>query len=283
MALQNFVVSVLQANLTAALRKALVFGSVANQSFQGQLKNLGDKVKVIQISDVTVAAYTKGTSVSPTELDDAATELTADQANYFAFKASDLEAVASKQGVISQASDQAAYGLRDAVDTYIAGLYAQAGVTSYSTGTTSWDVTSLNVEDVLLSAGEAMDNNKIQREGRFLVIPPWFHTKLVLASLASKTNNDELAANGFIQRVLGFDMFMSNNVSAANTSTWDTTRIIGGVRGQSFSFADAILKVEAFRMEAGFHDAVKGLHVFGAKVMRPDMTITIYADKTAEA
>jgi hypothetical protein len=83
--------------------------------------------------------------------------------------------------------------------------------------------------------------------------------------------------------VLGFDMFMSNNVSAASTVTWDQTRIIGGVRGQSLSFADAILKVEAFRMEAGFHDAVKGLHVFGAKVMRPDMTITIYADKTAEA
>jgi len=283
MALGNFIVTVFQANLIAALRKAHVFASVANTNYQGQLKNLGDKVKVLQLSNITIAAYTKGTTVTPAEIDDAATELVADQANYFAFKTSDLEAVQMKSGVLSSGTDQAAYGFRDAVDTYFAGLHAQAGYHSYSTGTTPWDVTALNVEDVLLSAGEQMDNGKIPRPGRFLVIPPWFHTKLVLASLTTKTDNDALAANGFIDRVLGFDMLMSNNVSATSTTTWDHTKIIGGVRGQSLSFAEALLNVEAYRMEAGFHDAVKGLHVFGGKVMRPDQTITIHADKTAEA
>jgi hypothetical protein len=283
MALGNFIKTLWQANIEQALRNAHVYAAAGNQNYQGQLKSLGDKVKVMQLSDITIAAYTKATTVSPAEVDDAAMELTADQPYYFAFKVSDLEAVQEKPVILRESTDQAAYGFRDKVDTYFAGLYAQSGMTSYSTGTTPWDVTSLNVEDVLLAAGEKMDDNKVPREGRFLIIPPWFHTKLVLASLTTKTQNDAVAANGFVDRVLGFSMHMSNNVSAANTTTWDQTRIMGGVQGQSWSFADAILSIEAYRLEAGFHDAVKGLYVFGGKIMRPDKTITIYADKTAEA
>ena len=283
MALQNFIKTVWVAQIMEALRKSLVHGSLANQNYTGSIKQLGDKVKVMQISDVAIAAYTKATTVTPTELDDAAMELVADQSNYFAFKTSDLEAVQEKPAVLSGATDQAGYGFRDVIDSYIAGLYAQAGYNSYSSSTTPWDVTSLNVEDVLLSAAETMDTGNIPRNGRFLTVPPWFHTKLVLASLTTKTSNDALAANGFIDRVLGFDTYMSNNVSQTTPSTGDHAKLIAGIKGQSFSFAQAILEVEAYRIEAGFHDAVKGLHVFGAKVMRPDMTLVIHADKTAEA
>jgi hypothetical protein len=259
-----------------------VFATVANREYQGQVQNMGDQVRVMQVNDPTITAYTTAATVTPENLDDAALVLTADKAYYFSFKVHDVEAVQVKPTLLAQITEKAAYGFRDTVDAYFAGLYASAGMTSYSTGTTDWAITSLNVEDALLSAGETMDYNNVPRAGRFIIVPPWFHTKLVIAQLTTKTQNDALAANGFIGNVLGFDILISNNVSQGTASSGQNARILAGVRGQSFAFAEAISSVEAYRPEAGFDDAVKGLYVFGGKIMRPDMTLALYADKTGE-
>ena len=282
MALQNFITTVLSANIMQSLRKSHVFASVASQEYNGVLRNLDDKVKVNQISDITINSFTRATDITIQDLDDAALELIADQANYFSFSSEDVEAMQSKAAVMQSSADQAAYGLADAVDRYFAGLYAQAGLTSYASGTTPWDVTSLNVEDVLLDVQEKMA--RVPKQGRYIICPEWFHNKLILAGLASKQDNNAIFTNGFVDRVQGFDILVSENVSAnTGAPTWDQTRIFAGVRGQSLSFAEALVKVEAFRPEKRFSDAVKGIHVYGGKVMRPDMTCVIYADKTAEA
>ncbi len=281
MAIQNFIQTVWAANLIQSLRKIHVFASVANLEYQGQLKSLGDKVKIMQISDITVNDYSKDADITLQDLDDAALELVADQSKYAAFKTNDIEAVQQKPKILLAATDNMAYQLRDSVDTYMAGLYAQSGLTSYSTGTTAWAVTSLNVEDVILDIKEKMA--RVPMNGRFLICPEWFHTKLVLAGLASKQDNNAIFVNGNVGRILGFDVYLSENVSASNTSTWAGTRIIAGVKGQSFGFADAISKIVAYEPEKRFEQAVKALYVYGAKMLRPDMTCTAYCDKKAEA
>ena len=281
MSLQNFIKTIWSANIQQSMRKALIAGSVANTQYEGQLNSLGDRVKIMQLSDPTITAYTRSTTVTPEEVDDAALELIADQAYYFAFKTHDVDAVQMKPAILAQQTDKAAYGFADKVDSTILGLYAQAGLTSYSTGTTNWDVVSTNVEDVLLAANEKCA--RWQKNGRFLIAPTWFINKLVLAGLTTKTSNDQVYANGFIDRVLGWNIYESENVSASSTTTWDSTRILCGIQGETFGYAGAISEIEAFRPEAGFDDAVKGLYVFGAKVLRPDKCLCIYADKTAEA
>lgn len=283
MSMQNFIKTVWAANIDESLRKSLVYASTANTNYEGDLKNLGDSVRVLQISDPTITAYTRTATITAENLDDAAMVLTADQANYFAFKVHDVDAVQAKPAVLAQTTDKAAYGFANVVDAYFAGLYAQAGLTSYATGTTNWDVTSLNVEDVLLAAKEKAKGANWPDVGRFMVIPPWFETKLILAGLTTKTINDALYLNGMIDRVLGWDILVSNNVSIGTASTGANTRVICGLRGESFSYAAVINSVEAYRPETGFSDAVKGLHVFGGKVMRPDKTLCIFTDKTAEA
>lgn len=283
MAVQNFIKTVWQANLIESLKKIHVFASVANQEYQGQIVSLGDKVKINQISDVTINAYSKDSDITIQDIDDAASELTIDQQYYFAFKVNDVEAVQQKPNLLMSATNNAAYGFRDTVDSYLSGLYASAGLTSYATGTTPWDVTSLNVEDVLLDIKEKMA--RVPNEGRFIICPEWFHNKLVLAGITDKQDNNAIFTNGMVGRVLGFDVLLSENVSAATGApTWDQTRVMAGVRGQSFAFADSIPSgsMEAFRPQLRFEDAVKGLYLFGGKVLRPDMTCTAYVDKTAE-
>jgi hypothetical protein len=126
-----------------------------------------------------------------------------------------------------------------------------------------------------------MSENNIPRVGRFGIIPEWLHTKLILAGLATKTQNDALYENGVVAKVHGFDLILSNNVSK-NSSSWDKTRVLFGLKGESFTFAGVINSVEPYRPEKRFEDAVKGLYIFGGKVARPDKTLVLYADKTAE-
>lgn len=279
--LQNFIKTVWSANIIEALRKAHVFASIANSDYQGQVQNLNDKVKIMQIGPITITSYSKDADLTIQDLDDSASELIIDQPYYFAFKVNDIEAVQVKPKAMSQATDNAAYGFRDKVDAYFAGLYEKAGIHSYATGTSPWDVSSLNVEEVMLAVKEACA--RWPTAGRFLICPEWFHSKLVLAGLATKTDNIALFDNGMVGRCMGFDILLSENVSATSTTTWDHTKIIVGIRGQSLSFVDAINKIEAFRPEKRFEDAVKGLYIFGGKVIRPDMTLCLHADKTAEA
>jgi hypothetical protein len=104
-----------------------------------------------------------------------------------------------------------------------------------------------------------------------------------LSGLTTKTKNDELYTNGRIGNVFGFNMIVSANVSKGNASTWAQTRNIAGVSGESYAYAEQILKMEALRPESVFQDAIKGLHLYGGKIIRPDMTWAWHADKTAEA
>ncbi|KKK97344.1 hypothetical protein LCGC14_2653680, partial [marine sediment metagenome] len=118
---------------------------------------------------------------------------------------------------------------------------------------------------------------------RFIIVAPWVIIKLIQAGLTTKTNNDALFANGIVGNVFGFDIIESNNVSKDSASTWAKTRNIAGIRGQSFAYAEQILELEAFRPQSSFEDAIKGLHLYGGRVIRPDMTWVWFADKTAEA
>jgi len=281
MSIQNFNKTYWEAKLQVSLEKTHVAASVANRSYQGTLKNLDDEVTINQIGDVTINAFTRRMTLVRQEMSDASMKLKADQAYYFDFDVNDVDAVQEKANILTATTNKAAYGFRDTADVYMLGLYAQAGLTSYYTGTTPWDVTSLNVQDVLLDIQEKMA--RVPGEGRFIICPQWFHSKLELAGLTNKQDNNAIFTNGKVDRIAGFDILLSENVSASSTTTWDQTRIIAGVRGESFAYADAILKIEAFRPEAGFEDAVKGLYVFGAKILRPDMTCVAYCDKTAEA
>ena len=281
MSIQNFNKTYWEAKLQVSLEKTHVAASVANKSYQGTLNALDEEVTINQIGDVTINPYTRRMTLVRQEMHGASMKLKADQAYYFDFDVNDVDAVQEKPAILTATTNKAAYGFRDTVDSYLLGLYAQAGLTSYSTGTTPWNVTSLNVQDVLLDIQEKMA--RVPLAGRFIICPQWFHSKLELAGLTNKQDNNAIFTNGMVDRVTGFDILLSENVSAASTTTWDQTRIIAGIRGESFAYADAILKIEAFRPEAGFEDAVKGQYVFGAKILRPDMTCVAYCDKTAEA
>lgn len=282
MALTNFIPSIWSANVHQALEDNLVAVRVSNRSYEGEIRNAGDRVKINMFSDPTIASYTKDTTaITPENLSATQRELIVDQAKYFAFEVDDIDAAQANMSLVAEPLRRAGYLLADTADAYLLGLYGQAGLTQ-NTSAAPVNLVSTNIEEEILAIGETFNEAGIQMNGRFLIVAPWVISKMVLAGLTTKTSNDALWANGFVDRILGFNVYMSQNVSK-NSASWDITRNIAGIEGESFGYAEQIVKVEAYRPEASFSDAVKGLHLYGGKVMRPDKTLVWYADKTAEA
>jgi hypothetical protein len=215
------------------------------------------------------------------DLQDGASVLNIDQSKYVAFGVDSVDKYQANQDLLALGTVEAAYALADDVDSYIAGLYADAGLTQ-NTNSSPVDMTSLNVEEEFLTCAETMDEGNVPREGRFAIIPPWVHNKMSLAAITTLTNNVEEWTNGKVGAFAGFKLYMSNNVSK-NSTSWDITRVMCGVEGKSFTLAQQIVETVAYKPESSFEDAIKMLMVYGAKVIRPDMTLTLYADKTAEA
>ncbi len=282
MSVDNFIPELWDANFQGALSNAHVFAATANRSYEGMISAFGDTVKVNALNDPSVSTYTKNsTSITVEDLVATQRELKIDQSKYQAFGVDDVDKAQTNADTLAEITRRSAYKFSDTADTFLAGLYAQAAY-SLNSNSSPANVTSLNVEDEILALQEDMDVKKAPQEGRFIIVPPWLTTKLILAGLTTKTSNDALFANGVFTQIFGFDIIKSNNVSK-NSSSWDKTRSIAGIRGQSYAYAEQLLKYEAYRPPSSFEDAIKALHLYGGKIIRPDMTWVWYADKTAEA
>jgi hypothetical protein len=285
MSANNFISEIWSAKIAVAKENASVAAKVCNRSFEGELK-AGNTVRVNQIADVTVNAYTKASTSSATVqmLSGSQTVMSIDKQYDTYIGLDDIDAVQANVPLMQAYSAKAGYALANNQDSIILGMYAQALNTKYKTGTDPVDMNSLNVEDTFLAVYEYflgfsnVDPNKV-----FAIIPPWVHTKLVTAGIANMTDNNNLyKAGGFAGKMLGFNFYVSNNVSASSTTTWADTRIICGVEGESIALADQINKVIPGRIEGTAIETIFALNVFGTKVMRPDLTVTLHADKTDE-
>lgn len=281
MAIDNFIPSVWSARLISANDKALVFGSIANRDYEGDISAFGDSVRINEIGDITIGTYTKNsTSVTPEVLDDAQKVLEINQSKYFAFEVDDIDRAQQKPRVMDEAMRKAAYGLADAADQYIASLHADAGIkTGLGTDGAPIEITSSNVLDYISLMGQKMDENNVPTLDRWMVAPPWFFHKINLAKIDLQNPNQDHLVNGHMGRVFGINLFMSNNV--ANT-TATKYKILAGVR-DSISFASQLLKMEAYRPEGAFSDAMKGLYVYGAKIVKPDSTALLTANNGTES
>ncbi len=273
MSVNNFIPEVWSARIFQSLRKRLVFGDVVNRDYEGEIRERGDSVKINAVGPVTVAPYVKNTtSITPETLNDSQQTLQIDRSYYFCFEVDDIDQRQAQGDLLSAGMDNAAYALADEMDQYIASLYDQA-----SNITASTPVNSLNAYECLLSLGQALDEANVPEEGRWCIIPPWLKTKLLIAEAIVENTTNEAFQNGRIARCAGFDLRVSNNVNNDGTDYY----IMAGVN-RAISAADQINNVEAFRPESAFSDAVKGLHLYGAKVVDPDCLAVLDATVLAE-
>ena len=175
-----------------ALRKAAVAEAICNTDYMGEIKNFGDTVNIVKEPQITVSDYTRGATTSSTALTDVELVLTVDQAKYFQFALDDIEKRFSHINFQSVASDNAAYKLRDALDSNV---FTLLGADASSIGATRQGSTS-TPDTIGFASGQVdplnemsqsaffLDRQNCPEEGRWFVgAPEWYDA---LANTSSK-------------------------------------------------------------------------------------------------
>lgn len=289
MSLENFIPTIWSARLLANLNEAHVYAALTNRDYEGEIKNIGDTVKINAIGRVTIGSYTKNTDIAAAEtLTDAQTTLTIDKANYFNFQIDDVDKAQQKPKGMDAAMSEASYGLSLEVDKELAKMHT----VTPANNKVGADGASAKL-GLVLTAGSAMydylvdlkvklDENNCPDDGqRWVVVPAWAYGALLKDARfvnATETGN-QIRSNGYVGKAAGFNVHMSNNVTDDGQSV-KTYRIIAG-HPMAVSYAEQVREVEAYRPERRFADAVKGLHLWGYKVVRPAIIATLYAKNAA--
>jgi len=280
-------------------RKASVVEAITNTDYAGEISGFGDTVRIIKEPTITVYQYERGQNVTQSKLTDQEISLVVDTANAFKFIVDDIETNMSHVNFRDVATSSAAYALRDAFD---AGVIAAmiAGVSASSPnhilgsdsatdlaagtfdGTGNLDIGFGSSEhdpiDVLSHMARLLDESNVPEEGRWFVANPEFYEVLVQSS-SKLLSVDYNAGQGSIRNGLvssgklrGFDMYKTNNIASTSNAAG---QCIGG-HMSSTATAQTITSTEVIRDPDSFGDIVRGLHVYGAKVLRADALVSAF-------
>jgi len=271
-------------------RRSSVVEAITNTDYAGEIENFGDSVKIIKEPTITVSAYTRGSTVSAQDLTDTEITLTVDQGNYFAFKVDDIEERQAHLNWEALATSSGAYALKKQYDyNVLTNINSNASTDTTNLGAASSAI-SCNTGDecanFLSTGARLLDEADVPEEGRWCVAPPQFYeilrqasSKLMDASITGESMSALMNGAVTARKVHGFTLYQSNAIAVGSTgsdstatfgpsSTSGETNVLFG-HMSAVATASQIAKTEVVRDPNSFADIVRGLHVFGRKVLRP--------------
>lgn len=274
MAISNFVPEIWSAQIWEALRTKLVYGGpgVVNRDYEGDIANAGDTVHITSFTDPTIRNYTAENDITVDAITDATRALVVDQADYFAFDVDDVNRRQGLGGWVESVTSRSAYLLAKDADSYLSGaMYAALNQTAYDLDGITVDLSDADAySKVLVPMWTQLTENDVPPDGRWVVVDPDFYAVLLndarFIDASASADGGNALRNGFVGRAAGFDIYVSNQTPDPTT---DITAVIAG-HPMATTYAEQINSVEAQRREKRFGDLVKGLHLYGAKVVHPE-------------
>ena len=266
MAITNFIPTVWSETLTKELDRQYVGVSNCTRDFEGEIRGKGSSVKICSVGPISVFDYNKDTdmgSTYPQALSDYAVTLQISQSKAFNFQIDDVDKVQSKPSLLQAAMNKAANALSNVADRYVYSLYEEIPEEN------SIDWESIDPETIIsLIVGlreKFYSNNIGDNVETVLEVAPYVAGVLLKAKIVTMTDNSDEVENGYLGKVAGFKIYVSNNIHTNGTRHMCFARTT-----RAIAFAEQLNEVEAYRPEKRFADAVKGLHLYGAKVVFPD-------------
>lgn len=283
MALENFIPEIWSSQLLVNLHNDLVYGSanVINRDYQGEIANFGDTVRINSIGSVSISSYTKNVDhAAPQTLSDAQVVLNITEGKMFNFQVDDVDQAQQNPQVMGAAMREAGFALANVADGFVSGLI-DAGVPGGNVVTTL-GLTGTNDSDLysrFVDLGVVLDENNAPMEGRWAVVSPAVYGVLLkdarFVSFGTGENRSTIA-NRTVGTVAGFTILVSNQTPLDGADP--TKPVVLAGHNWATTYAEQILKMEAYRPELRFADAVKGLHVYGGKVVRPELIAKVVVD-----
>lgn len=277
MAITNFIPTVWSETLYQALDKKYIAIANCNRDFEGDISEYGSVVKICGINNISVGNYTKNSDMNaPETLSDTVRELTINQAKYFNFQIDDIDRAQASPKLMDAAMKVAADTLANTADKYVFALYE--GATQKIAATPTPETI---LDTILLAREKLAEQNVSDFSNVVLEVSPWVATMILKAKIALETDNTSALQNGYLGSIGGCPIFVSNNIfhelenGKIHSFCYMRTK-------RAIAFAEQLSEVEAYRPEKRFADAVKGLHLYGAKIVYPNELVVLDLDYEAE-
>lgn len=277
MSINNFIPNLWSGQIQKKLRNELVFGGMVNRRFEGELRRKGDTVTIFTVGETTIKdMVSRKTDGAPREIDAPEgiaitnVSLVVDQEKYFNVGIDDVDAIQRNADLFPEYIDSAVYGLKSAMDKHIADKMKKDAGSQLGTVDSPVELSADTIYNEILKLKVALDRANAPQIGRFLVMPPEAEGMLLADNrfIYVGTGGNALA-NGKLFKASGFDIAISNDLTPDSSNVY---QIIASNR-ESTAFVEQILHIEPYRVEKAFSDAVKGLAVYGAKVIKPEHVV----------
>ena len=307
----NFAPEIFSQKVLKFFRRASVAEDITNTDYTGEIENFGDTVKIMKEPTLTVTPYQRGSVVNPQDLTDDQITLIVDKANAFAFKIDDIEERHSHINFEALATSSGAYSLKRKFDANILqNMSDAAGIGASAVAGTTLTVTAaagdigtanapINVEtddngiNMMLAMARLLDDQSVPEENRWFVAPPIFYQKAFQAG--NKISEINITGDGtsplrnglaIVGTLAGFRCYKSTALNS--TGGTDQVTLTDGsatlavdasenvvLAGHISAMATAshIAKTEVVRSTESFSDVIRGLHVFGRKVLRQEAIV----------
>lgn len=303
----SFIPTLWSAKLNAKFYTATMFAEIANTNWEGEIKGMGDKVVINNIPDLTIRTYQPGQGLQYEAPTPNTIELVIDKGKYFAFHVNDLLALQSQPKLMDMFSNDASMQMKIKIDsnvlynTFTNAATANKGATagavsgSFNLGTegSPYQIASSGSSaiDLITSLAAVLDEQNVPETDRFLVISPADRQALMKSNLqqAYLTGDDKsILRNGKIGSIDRFTVYVTNNLPrlAASGTSWvsgdgsetsisattnaNKRRAVIAGHKSAITFASQMTKMETVRNPYDFGDYVRGVNVYGFKVVKPE-------------
>ena len=291
----TFIPEIWSGKLIEKFYDSTVLGAIANTNYEGEIKSHGDKVTIRTRPTISINAYEADMTLVYERPSSNIVELNIDKGYYFNTILDDVMDTQSDIGMMNLWAQDAAEQMKIQIDTEVL-AYIETEIADPNYGATAGRISNninlgtdaadtdapldvvpdgatssqVNVIDLIVDLGTVLDEQNMP-ENRFLVIPTWMaamikKSELRDASLAG--DGTSMLRNGRLGMVDRFEIYVSNLLPTSATTGGDSHYIYAGHKN-GLTFASQMTKTETLRAESTFGNIMRGLQVYGRKVIDP--------------
>lgn len=277
MAINNFIPEIWAPELQLEFHANQIIIPTVNGKYDGEVAR-GNTVKITGAVTPSIIDYkAAGRVINPEDLDDDGIDLLIDQEKAFGFNVDDVDRVQAA-GSFEDYTASAGRALAEDAEDYVAGLLLSQSFGLNITGSSPVTIDSADkARKALLDIRKYLNQQKLPMSQRYAVVNPAFASFLIdQLSDASYAGGDGELRNGVIGRIYGMDVLESPLLGNQSLPT------AVGYHSAGVAFASQINEVEALRNPTKFADIVRGLNVYGAKVIRQNLVASYVSGGVAQ-
>jgi len=283
----TFIPTIWSSKLLEKFYDATVLAAISNTSYEGEIKSQGDLVKIRTVPDLVISDYSSGQTLINQRPTSSVIELLIDKGKSWSAIVDDVIAVQTDIDMMNLWSTDASEKMKIAIDRDVLGVLgplvaaANRGATAgrisaninLGVAGTPVALTKVNIIDFLVDANEVLQQQNIPESGRFAVLPFWAISLIKKSDLKDASMSGDgvsVMRNGRAGMIDGLTLYSSNNLPNVTDSGGQTgcSNIYVGHKN-ALTFASQLVKTETLRAESTFGDIMRGLQIFGYKMIDP--------------